>query len=242
MNNSIFYNYNRIRSYNALFNFIISNRGGGKTYGAKKMCINNFLKRKEQFVYVRRYKSEIKEVRDNFFSDISQEFQDHELTVNGSKIYIDGEIAGYFIPLSVSQKYKSTAYPFVTTIVYDEFIIDKYNKLDSCSSPDKIQIQDFEKNTLSAEDYLSRAKKASDEKNYTEMYNNLQNFLLLAETNRDEGLFLMAQLYEGNSEYRNIKKSVETYEELTNSYPLSKYWDDANKRVIYLKRFYINIR
>ena len=125
MDNSIFYNYNRIRSYNALFNFIISNRGGGKTYGAKKMCINNFLKRKEQFVYVRRYKSEIKEVRDNFFSDISQEFQGHELTVNGSKIYIDGEIAGYFIPLSVSQKYKSTAYPFVTTIVYDEFIIDK---------------------------------------------------------------------------------------------------------------------
>ena len=34
MDNSIFYNYNRIRSYNALFNFIISNRGGGKTYGA----------------------------------------------------------------------------------------------------------------------------------------------------------------------------------------------------------------
>ena len=30
---------------------------------------------------------------------------------------------------------------------FDEFIIDKYNKLDSCSSPDKIQIQDFEKTT-----------------------------------------------------------------------------------------------
>ena len=105
-----------------------------------------------------------------------------------------------------------------------------------------LEIQDFEKNTLSAEDYLLRAKKALDEKNFTEGYNNLQNFLLLAETNRDEGLFLLAQLFEGNSEYRNIKKSVETYEELTNSYPLSKYWDDANKRVIYLKRFYINIR
>lgn len=105
-----------------------------------------------------------------------------------------------------------------------------------------LEIQDFEKNTLSAEDYLLRAKKALDEKKFTEGYNNLQNFLLLAETNRDEGLFLLAQLFEGNSEYRNIKKSVETYEELTNSYPLSKYWDDANKRVIYLKRFYINIR
>ena len=99
-----------------------------------------------------------------------------------------------------------------------------------------------EKTVLSAEDYLSRAKKALGEKNFTKGYNNLQNFLLLADTNRDEGLFLLAKLFEGNSEYRNIKKSVETYEELTNSYPLSKYWDDANKRVIYLKRFYINIR
>lgn len=30
---------------------------------------------------------------------------------------------------------------------FDEFIIDKYNELDSCSDPDKIRIQDFEKTT-----------------------------------------------------------------------------------------------
>ena len=41
----MYYNYNKIRSYNALFNFIISNRGGGKSYGAKEMVIKNFLKR-----------------------------------------------------------------------------------------------------------------------------------------------------------------------------------------------------
>ena len=56
----MYYNYNKIRSYNALFNFIIANRGGGKSYGAKEMVIKNFLKRCEQFVYVRRYKAEIK--------------------------------------------------------------------------------------------------------------------------------------------------------------------------------------
>jgi len=95
---------------------------------------------------------------------------------------------------------------------------------------------------LSAEEYLSRAKKAIDEKNYTEGYNNLQNFLTITENNKDEGLYLLAGIYEGNSKYRDIKKSVETYEEITNNYPLSKFWDDANKRAIYLKRFYINIR
>ena len=33
----MFYNYDRIRSYNAIWNFIISNRGGGKTYGFKQL-------------------------------------------------------------------------------------------------------------------------------------------------------------------------------------------------------------
>lgn len=95
---------------------------------------------------------------------------------------------------------------------------------------------------LSAEEYLSRAKKAQDEKNYTEMYNNLQNFLLIADQNKDEGLFLLAGLYEGNSEYRNIKKSVELYEEITETYPLSPFFDEAQKREIYLRRFYMNGR
>ena len=34
-----FYDYNRIKSYNTLFNFILSARGNGKTYGAKKFVI-----------------------------------------------------------------------------------------------------------------------------------------------------------------------------------------------------------
>ncbi|MCQ2585563.1 MAG: hypothetical protein MJ185_08225 [Treponema sp.] len=121
------------------------------------------------------------------------------------------------------------AVPVQTQVPEKESVSPAVQKAESTSS-------------LSADDYLSQAKKALDEKKFTEVYNNIQNFLLITEKNRDEGLFLLAQLYEGNSEYRNIKKSVETYEELTNNYPLSKYWDDANKRAIYLKRFYINIR
>ena len=55
----MFYSYDRIRSYNAIWNFIISNRGGGKTYGFKMMGIKNFLKNGKQFIYVRRYKTEL---------------------------------------------------------------------------------------------------------------------------------------------------------------------------------------
>lgn len=95
---------------------------------------------------------------------------------------------------------------------------------------------------LSGDEYMTAARKAIDEKNFTEVYNNLQNFLTVSESGRDEALFLLAQLYEGNSEYRNIKKSVETYEELIQNYPLSDHYEEAEKRAIYLKRFYINIR
>ena len=68
-----FYDYNRIKSYNALFNFILSPRGNGKTYGAKKFVIKRFLKYGEQFIYVRRYKTEFKKLK-LFFDDIRNEF------------------------------------------------------------------------------------------------------------------------------------------------------------------------
>ena len=50
------YSFDRINSYNAFFHFILTNRGYGKSYGAKKRCIDRFLKYGEQFVYVTRYK------------------------------------------------------------------------------------------------------------------------------------------------------------------------------------------
>lgn len=120
----MFYSYNRIRSYNAYWSFIISNRGGGKTYGFKEMCIKDFIKKGEQFVYVRRYKSELED-RQTFFDDIKDKFPEHELKVQGKKALIDGKVAGYFIPLSTSRNKKSVPYPLVTKIGFDEFIVQK---------------------------------------------------------------------------------------------------------------------
>lgn len=118
-----YYNYDKINSYNCCFNFILTNRGYGKSYGSKAMVIRNFLKRKEQFVYCRRYKTELTEFI-KFFDDIRQAFPNHKFEIKGKTAYIDDEICGYAIPLSMSQKYKSTPYPNVTTIIFDEFIID----------------------------------------------------------------------------------------------------------------------
>lgn len=124
----MWYDFNNIRSKDCMFNFILSNRGGGKTYGAKLLGIKNFIKKKEQFAYVRRYWSEFDTIS-TFFDDIikNEAFPDHEFKIIGNTGYCDGEPMCYFLPLSVSLKYKSTPMPYVTKIFYDEFIIDKSN-------------------------------------------------------------------------------------------------------------------
>lgn len=111
-------------SYNALFNFIVGSRGCGKTFGCKQWAIKDYLKTGAQFVYVRRYKQELKALK-SFFMDISQFFPKHEFTVKGNEFMIDGKIAGFAIALSTSKILKSTAYPQVNKIIFDEFILDK---------------------------------------------------------------------------------------------------------------------
>lgn len=118
---NIYWDISRSLSYNTLFNFVVGSRGTGKTYGFKMYAIRKFLEDGSQFVYLRRRASELKGIK-NYFNDIKDEFPDNELMVKGDTFLIDGEIAGWSIPLSTSYKLKSTAYPKVDKICYDEFI------------------------------------------------------------------------------------------------------------------------
>ena len=104
---NIFYDFNKILSYNAFLNIIIGERGVGKTYGSKKYVINRFLKKGKQFVYIRRYETDLMEsvgsTEDNkFFEQIKSEFPDHTFEIRKSKkvrkLIIDKNIiARYFI-------------------------------------------------------------------------------------------------------------------------------------------------
>ena len=60
-----YYDISDLLSYNKILNFVIGQRGGGKTFCAKKWCINDFIKSggKNQFVWVRRYKTEMKKLK-----------------------------------------------------------------------------------------------------------------------------------------------------------------------------------
>lgn len=123
-----YYNFDRVCSYNALFNFILTTRGLGKTYGAKKRAIKRFLKYKEKFIYLRRYKDELSTIS-QFFDDISndKDFEGIDFKVKGKDFYINNELCGKALVLSISQRYKSTPFPDYTTIIFDEFIINTNN-------------------------------------------------------------------------------------------------------------------
>ena len=129
------YDYNRILSYNAAYNMVVGPRGNGKTYGAKKRCIKKAIYGRGNFIYLRRYQSEIVPAKETFFADISHEFPETEFRINGNKAEftwdIDHdpkekkwELLCYFIVLSKAQSYKSVSFATVTDIIFDEFIIE----------------------------------------------------------------------------------------------------------------------
>ena len=89
---------------------------------------------------------------------------------------------------------------------------------------------------------LKEAKVLYNEKEFSRALNKVNQFLEFAADNRDEGLYLKGQILEAKSEVRDIKGSMEAYTSLTKNYPASKLWDSANKRIIYLKRFYLEVR
>ena len=130
-----YYSFNKIMSFNATFLFVVGARGLGKTYGAKKMVIKRAIRTGEQFIYLRRYSTELKG-RGTFFADIANEFPDYDFRIEGmtaematsktrGKKQRDWKVIGYFAQLSNAQTQKSVAYPRVTTILFDEFIIEK---------------------------------------------------------------------------------------------------------------------
>lgn len=127
----MYYNYESLLSRNALLNFVIGERGVGKTYGAKKYCVKDFIKNGNQFIYLRRYNTELDTACDTFFSALQAngDFDDLEFSVKKSngltKFMCDGEIIGYGAALSTALILKSTEFSKVKTIIFDEFIIDK---------------------------------------------------------------------------------------------------------------------
>ena len=122
----MYYDIGETISYNCLFNMIIGSRGCGKTYGAKKRAIKQFLDKGHQFVYLRRYQEELDETAESYFNDIiiNGEFPEAKIEYNAGCYYVNDQLAGYAMALTKAKSYKSISFPLVYLIIFDEFLIE----------------------------------------------------------------------------------------------------------------------
>lgn len=122
----MWYDIGETISHNCLFNFVIGNRGCGKTYAAKKRAVKQFLDKGYQFVYLRRYQEELQETAESYFNDIilNREFPDAIIEYRGGTYYINDQVAGYAMALTKAKDYKSISFPMVYLIIFDEFLIE----------------------------------------------------------------------------------------------------------------------
>lgn len=125
----------------------------------------------------------------------------------------------------------------------------KDNKIESAKADESsvtveqnIKKSQAEEEIIDPKVLLQEAKVLYNEKEYKLSLEKINAFLEISQNNIDEALFLQGQCYEAKSEIQDIKAAINSYSTLTKNYPASKNWDKANKRIIYLKRFYLEAR
>lgn len=111
-----FYDIKPILSKNCLYNFIWGGRGNGKSYAIKSYLLERFKRSKKQFVLVLRDTLSRRSVCSQYFEDVCE-----GVTYTGGKFMLEDAVIGYAIPLTLQDKYKSTPYTQVESMVFEEF-------------------------------------------------------------------------------------------------------------------------
>ena len=125
----IFWAIAPLLSRNAFINIVIGGRGTGKTFNAKKHCIEDFIKHGRQFFYVRRYNTELDLAMQGFFDQLQHEgyFEEHTFEVKKSKhlykFFMDKKPIGFACALSTALIFKSASFPDVYNLIFDEALI-----------------------------------------------------------------------------------------------------------------------
>lgn len=138
-----FYNLSRIKELKCQYNLIFGKRSNGKTYSVLREIIENYAKTGQQGAYLRRYREDfigkrgqqmfsalvsdglIKEYTGGKWTTVkyqsSQWFFAREDEKTG-RLITDGEPFCFGFSLAQMEHDKSTSYPNITTVVFDEFI------------------------------------------------------------------------------------------------------------------------
>lgn len=135
-----YYDISNMLSTNAQYMMLLGQRANGKSYQAKMTVLTNAFKTGRKFVYLRRWKEDIKmKAINSYFGDMPV----REITYgeyegvrawNGELFFYrngeDGEIIkseciGRYCALNESERYKSWTFVDYDYIIYEEFITDK---------------------------------------------------------------------------------------------------------------------
>ena len=143
---SKYYSLTSINRKNATYNVIFGERSNGKTYATLKQGVIDYYKNGGQMAYVRRWKEDITGRRaSRLFSALCengeiQKITNNEFTgvhywagkwylcnydENGKAIYSDIDIICFSFALSDGEHDKSTSFPKIQTIIFDEFLTNK---------------------------------------------------------------------------------------------------------------------
>lgn len=126
----------------AYYYVVFGERSNGKTYSALSYALERYRKNGEQFAYLRRYGEDIRPKNlTNLFSGhvengfINKLFEGEysQIDYTRSKFYLskvneDGDFeradepCGFAFDLNSMEHYKSTSFPKITTIIFDEFM------------------------------------------------------------------------------------------------------------------------
>lgn len=140
---SEYYDVSHIDKFNAHYNVIFGKRSNGKTYSVLKKAVYNYAKNGEQTGYIRRYREDFKgkrgatmfdaliandEIRKatggkwetvKFYSDRWYFAKKDE---ESDRLIADSTPFCYAFSLAQMEHDKSTSYPMITTVIFDEFI------------------------------------------------------------------------------------------------------------------------
>lgn len=117
------YSCNKFFSYDLFFGMIDATRGIGKTTTFLRKGIIN-AKKGEEFIYIRRYKPEIKRfINEDSLRAIVDGVRYVGDGTGGYKVYVEDYKVGSIIALVTARSYKSVDFSNVTLIIFDEAFV-----------------------------------------------------------------------------------------------------------------------
>ena len=145
---SQYYSFDNILKRNATYNVIFGERSNGKTYAGLKYAIQQWMDEGSEFAYIRRWKEDVTGRRaSQLFSGLIANDEIRKITKgayegvhyyagkfylclydeeNGKPIYNQQtDLLGYGFALSDVEHDKSTSYPKIKTVIFDEFLTTK---------------------------------------------------------------------------------------------------------------------